>query len=96
MIADLARQEEARTVVLGVPYHEEDMRMERICLMLADHIRALGLNVETVDESLSSVEANQNLAEMGFKAAARRKRIDSEAACGILERYFLQCEPGNL
>ena len=56
--------------------------------MLAGQIEALGKSVALVDESLTSVGAEEHLREMGLKASERRKLRDGEAAARILERYF--------
>lgn len=85
-IADFARGELADIVVVGVPYNEEDQRMERICLRLAEEIGKLGFSVRTVDESMTSVGAESVMSDL--KVAQVRKRKDGEAACRIVERYF--------
>lgn len=87
-IADLARQEEAERVIVGVPEGVEGSRSERAARLLADRLREAGLDVLLVDESLTSVEASAAMTEAGLSVAERRRRVDSEAACRILERYF--------
>lgn len=88
-IAEIAEREGAKALVLGVPRNPEgDDRMERLCLRLSDRLRALGWDVELIDESLSTVQAEQTLANSGLKAASRKRIRDSEAARIILERYF--------
>ena len=87
-LADIARKEEAREVVIGLPIEEEgEGRMARICRTLAGHIESAGFKVHLVDETLTSVQADANLREHGT-AAQRRKLKDGEAACLILERYL--------
>lgn len=87
-LAELAKKEEADVVVVGIPINPDDPRMERVCRRLAEEIRALGLRVEEVDESLSSVEAEANLMATDLTAAGRRKLRDGEAARIIVERFF--------
>lgn len=88
-IADLARNEEASLVVVGVPgEYEGDDRQDRVCRILAEEIAKLGLQIALVDESLTSIEAQIEMRGAGVKAAGRRRRVDSEAACRILERHF--------
>lgn len=84
----IAEAEEADLIVLGIPVNEEDERMARVCRKLADELRALGLSVEEVDESLTSVEAEDSLRETGASAAKRRGLKDGEAARIILERFL--------
>jgi putative Holliday junction resolvase len=77
-IAEYAKGECAEIVVVGVPYNEEDRRMEGICLRFADEIAKLGIAVATVDESMSSVEAESRMGDL--KVSQVRKRKDSEAS----------------
>lgn len=86
-IAAAARQIGAELVVLGWPLHD-DKKAARITERLADLIRAEGLEAELVDESLTTVESHDAMREAGLSAAQRKKRVDSEAACRILVRYF--------
>jgi putative Holliday junction resolvase len=89
-IVELARREEAETVILGLPIEEdgEEGSMARIARLLAGHIEEQGLKVELVDERFTSVEAESALRESDLKAAGRRKLRDGEAASLILERYW--------
>lgn len=89
-IAELARGELAAEVVVGVPYNEEDQRMQTICLRLAEEIGRLGIEVRTVDESMTSVGAESVMRDL--KGSQIRKRKDGEAACRIIERYFAASE----
>jgi putative Holliday junction resolvase len=82
----LAKKEEVERIVVGHPLNVEDERMARVCSQFADLIRDHGWHVELVDESFTSVQADENLADL--KDSQRRKRRDGEAAAVILERYF--------
>ena len=85
-ISVLAKKEEVERIVVGHPLNEEDERMARVCSQFADLMREHGWHVELVDESFTSVQADENLADL--KGSQRRKRRDGEAAAVILERYF--------
>ena len=89
-IAALAKKEEIDQVVLGLPLDgsEEGGKMARICRMLAGHLTDCGLNVQLVDESFTSVEAEAELRQTDLTAAQRRKQRDGLAACQILERFL--------
>ena len=89
-IVALATKEQAEVIVVGLPENPggEDQQMAKVCRMLAGHIEALGKAVALVDESLTSVGAEDHLREMGLKASERRKLRDGEAAARILERYL--------
>ena len=89
-IAEVAKREEAESVVLGLPIEEdgEEGSMARIARLLAGHLTELGLKVALVDERFTSVEAESSLRSTELKAAGRRKLRDGEAASLILERYW--------
>ena len=88
-LAALAKKEEATSVVIGLPLVEgEETKMSRICRMLGAEVEKLGLTVAYVDESLTSAVAESNLKNQDWTAATRKKHLDGEAACQILERYF--------
>lgn len=88
-IVALAKKEEAQTVVIGTPMVGiEETKMSRICRMLGAEIEQLGGRVEYVDESMTSVRAEEALRTQQWTAATVKKHLDSEAACQILERYF--------
>lgn len=85
----LATKEEAKTVIIGTPMvGTEETKMSRICRMLGAEIEKLGGAVEYVDESMTSVKAEEALRTQQWTAATVKKHLDSEAACQILERYF--------
>jgi putative Holliday junction resolvase len=89
-IDTFAKREQADAIVLGLPVEEDGVegRMARVCRQLAGHLEALGRPVHLVDESLSSVQAEESMLHEGIKASQRKKRRDGEAACVILERYL--------
>lgn len=83
----IAKRGEAEVVVVGLPLEDgEPTAMSRVCSQLAERLRELGWDVRTVDESLSSIEAEDHL--VYDKASQRRRRKDGAAACVILERFF--------
>ncbi|MBX7132360.1 MAG: Holliday junction resolvase RuvX [Fimbriimonadaceae bacterium] len=88
-IADIARKEEAIEIVVGMPgSFDDDDRQARLCGILAQNLRDLGWKVELVDETMTSVEAHQTARDLGLTAAERRRIVDSESACRILDRYL--------
>jgi len=86
----IAKKEQADAIVIGLPVEADGVegRMARICRQLAGHLEDLGRTVHLVDETLSSVQAEQSLFDGGLKASERKKKRDGEAACLILERYL--------
>ncbi len=87
LIDQAGRQRSAEAIVLGVPESEDHPRMARVCRMLGEELRALGWQVDEVDESFTSVQATETMRNEGLKASQIRKRLDSEAACAILDRW---------
>lgn len=84
-----ARAEEAKLVVLGLPLDARgETKMSRVCRQLGDLVAAYGLTVDYVDESLTSHGAETDMLAAGLKGSQRRKLVDGEAACRILERYL--------
>jgi putative Holliday junction resolvase len=96
-IARLVAELGAEQVVAGMPLRTDRskgdaaVRVERFLELLRS---ALAVPVATVDETLTSVEAEQRLAELGVPPRERRHRSDEMAACVILEQYLEQCIHG--
>lgn len=90
LIASLAKQEGAGLVVVGEPLgvEGEPTKMSKICRLLGSHIAQNGFEVAYVNEAMTSVASHSTLQEFGMTAAQRRRHVDSEAACRILDRFF--------
>ena len=65
--------------------HDMTLRCRRFSRQLAGRF---GLPVTLVDERLSSVEAEAQLAEKGLNWQARKQQVDAVAAQIILQDYF--------
>lgn len=88
-IVSVGTREEVDGVVIGIPLEQGiEGKMAKICRRVAEEITALGLRVDCIDESMSSVQAERTLRDDGLKASERRKLKDGEAARLILERYM--------
>jgi putative holliday junction resolvase len=89
-IKAIADAEEATKVIVGLPLKEgeEEPKMAKICRKLADAITEQGIETVLIDEAFTSIESDAALREHDWTAATRRKYVDSEAACRILERFF--------
>ncbi len=87
-LVETVRAEQVGLVVVGVPRNmdgSESDQSER-CRMFAASLRDnLTVVVEEVDETLSSVEAEQRLQQT--KKPYKKADIDAEAAAIMLERY---------
>lgn len=90
-VRDLIRRLDAKTLVIGLPLsldgHEGSAAIA--CREAAVKFAiSLELPIYLQDERLTSVEAQERLAEVGFQAQAIAERIDSESAAVILEDFI--------
>ncbi|MDX2066660.1 MAG: Holliday junction resolvase RuvX [Fimbriimonadaceae bacterium] len=94
-IARRATAESADAIVLGLPLNHDGTpsRMSRVIDQLAELLRERGQTVHTVDEFMTSQEAEAVLAESGLRASQQKRALDSEAACRIIERFFRELPP---
>lgn len=78
-------------LVVGLPMGSEGEMTEqaRFNQRAAERIQQeLELPVAYVDESLTSVDADEMMREMGFKRKKRKQDIDQQAAARILQDYL--------
>jgi putative Holliday junction resolvase len=90
-IAALVRDLDAERVVLGLPLSPEGEvgRAAKSAQTFAERLRAaLSVPVELIDESFSTVEAEEVLLEADLSRARRREVIDRIAASVILRRWL--------
>lgn len=88
---DLAIKQEVEKIIIGLPYNMDGTVGERIEVTKKFGERLsneLKLPVEYVDERLSSVEAEDILAEAKVPAIKRKGLIDKIAAGIILQSYL--------
>ncbi len=92
-LARFARSEGIGRFLVGLPLNRagdegrEAARARQFAQALAD---ATGLEVELVDERLSTVEATRRLAEGGISARERRPLVDSASAAVLLQAWLDQ------
>jgi putative Holliday junction resolvase len=90
-IADICKEQEIGTIVIGLPKHMNGDEGES-----AKAARALGakiaeitcLPIEFLDERLTSVSANNFLTEGNIKAPEKKEKVDAVAAAIILQNYL--------
>ena len=91
-VVELVRSEAIGRILVGLPLELGGSRgpAARKALDLAQRLAdATGLEVELVDERLSTVEAGRRLDEAGVsRGAARVQRIDGAAACVLLQSWL--------
>lgn len=92
-IEELIRERGVTELVVGCPYNMDGTAGERVLLArgFADMLkRRTGLPVHMVDERLTTVEADEILADSGIAKSRRKEYIDQVAAVLILEDYLRQ------
>lgn len=89
-IAAIVRERDTEVVVVGMPLARDGgttARARRTAAFVQRLRQALPCPVVGVDESHSTDEAHERLAQGGLKAARRKQLADSVAALVILERF---------
>lgn len=89
-IKKIAESQQVDGIIVGIPY-DTDQRIgsqAKICLQLVEKLKTLSVWVSTVDETLSSIEAENISKELGLKLSAHRRIRDTQSARIILERFF--------
>jgi len=95
-IVELCRDADVELIVVGDPVHMDGSRGQRseksteFAEQLQYRLMQEGLEIPVVmqDERLSTVAADEILAESGVKAGDRKQYIDKIAASIILEEYL--------
>jgi len=90
-VARIAREQGARRHVMGLPLgaDEGETAMSREVREFAGRLRdGLGLPVDFVEESFTSVAAQQLLRSRRRKERQRKENVDRLAACLLLEAYL--------
>ncbi|MBO0860658.1 MAG: Holliday junction resolvase RuvX [Chloracidobacterium sp.] len=90
-IGRMVAENEIATLVVGLPLNMDGSRgaaVERVERFISDLRRSISIPVVTVDERLTSYEADQILREMGVGLRERRARSDEYAASVILQDYI--------
>ena len=99
-LAEVVAEREPELLVVGVPLLLDGGvgSQARKVRAVVDRLKARfpDIQVETVDESLSTDEAHELLKETGLKAARRKRKADSVAALVILQRYLESTGRGGI
>ena len=90
-LAGIAREKAAERIVVGLPKQLDGTRgpAAAAAQRLASSLRkASGLAVETMDERLTTAEAERSLIDAGVRRDKRKRAIDSMAASLLLQTYL--------
>ena len=90
-IKELCESNDVRLIVLGLPLNMDETEGERVRLtrQFGEKVKErTGLPVRYIDERLTTVEAEEAMAEMGISAVDFKKYVDMLAAVFILREYL--------
>ena len=87
----IIRDNEVNKIVVGIPFNmkgndtKQTLKVREFIIFLEKNIN---LEVETVDERLSSIEAEKTMHKLNVKTGHNKGRIDKIAASVILQEYL--------
>ena len=91
-VLEICQKEGIGTIALGMPLYESgDVSPHaQSCLRFKDDLLKANpnLHIEMIDESYSTIEADEKLKVTGLSYEKRKEIIDEMAAVVILERYL--------
>ncbi len=90
-IKELCESNDVRLIVLGLPLNMDETEGERVRLtrQFGEKVKErTGLPVRYIDERLTTVEAEEAMAEMGISSMDFKKYVDMLAAVFILREYL--------
>lgn len=90
-LAAMAREEGTQRFLVGLPLEmtgEEGPAARRVMAFAQELANATGIEIELVDERLTTVEAAQQLRASGINAREGKTRVDGVAASVILQSWL--------
>ncbi|HEY3414706.1 MAG TPA: Holliday junction resolvase RuvX [Armatimonadota bacterium] len=90
-IADLARDLDAAAIIAGMPYSLDGTlkpQAEKVQAFLEDLAKRVDTPIETIDERLTTAQANRMLISADRKSKERKQVVDKVAATLILQAYL--------
>ena len=90
-VARIVREREVGEVVVGMPWRLDGTmgsQAEKVQAFIENLRRALKVPVTTWDERLTSVAADELLAQAGIRRKGRKEKVDQAAAVLILQGYL--------
>lgn len=92
-VENLLSEWRPKTILVGLPLNMDgsESPLSQRARKFGNRLHGrYGIEVEMVDERLTSRSAKEEMSELGHKGNYKDKPIDSVAACLILEQYFNQ------
>jgi putative holliday junction resolvase len=90
-VADLVQEQDVIRVLVGMPLHmsgEKGEQAQEVDAFISRLQAALSIPIQTVDERLTSVEAERQLHAVGKKIGADKGAVDRRAAAIMLQSYL--------
>lgn len=90
-IAKVIEEREVERIVVGLPFHMDGRpgdHHDDVLAFVAALEERFGLPVETVDERLTTVQAERALADAGLSRKKRKAKVDQMAAQLILQGWL--------
>ena len=91
-VIELSEKMMINDIVIGMPLHlsgEQSEMSQNVIRFIEDLKKEKpSLNIDTMDERLSSVTANKSISERGMNHQQRKDNVDRIAACVILDTYL--------
>ena len=90
-LVELAREEKLTRFLVGLPLEmngDEGPAAQRAMEFAQQLADATGVEIEMIDERLSTVEASRRLRDRGVKARDQRSLVDGAAAAVILQSWL--------
>jgi len=90
-LAELAREDEIKRFLVGLPLEmtgEQGLAARRALAFAQELADATGVEVEMIDERLSTVEASRRLHDGGVKARQQKSLVDGAAAAVFLQSWL--------
>lgn len=91
-VIELSEKMMINDIVIGMPLHlsgDESEMSQNVTRFIEDLKKEKpSLNIDTMDERLSSVTANKSISERGMNHQQRKDNVDRIAACVILDTYL--------
>ena len=91
-VIELCEKMMINDIVIGLPLHlsGQESEMSQVVKRFIEDLKKEmpSLNIEAMDERLSSVTANKTISERGMNHQQRKDNVDRIAACVILDTYL--------
>lgn len=94
-LKEIIEEKEVDLIIIGMPFNMPEIKEKKsdMALKIEDFIKKLSkefshIEIETIDERLSSFTAEERLKEAGISSKKSRKFVDTEAARLMLEDFI--------